>query len=96
MDLRGRDLSGELLDPREAFGPIPTAVEVRVDLLTGHSSRLVRGGRLMPPIHYDLRELAERTRLSCPFCPDRIDGRPPGSRNGSSPEVGSAAGRPSC
>jgi galactose-1-phosphate uridylyltransferase len=77
VELHVEVLSGELLDPREGFGPIPTRVEVRTDPLTGHTSRLVSGGRLMPKMDFDLKQLAEETRKTCPFCPDRIGEQTP-------------------
>lgn len=65
--------------PPESGGPVPAAeVEIRVDPLTGHTSRLITGttAPLLPTadrsVTDPIAELAARTRANCPFCPDRI------------------------
>ena len=76
MELRSQVLRGELLHPARGFQPTPVSVEVRWDPLTGHAARLVssQAGELFPPTdRAALAALAERTRASCPFCPERID-----------------------
>lgn len=52
-----------------------TALEVRWDPLTGHTSRLVFGAaaRLAPASDDILPDLAVRTQPDCPFCPDRVE-----------------------
>ncbi|HYY81940.1 MAG TPA: hypothetical protein VFD04_22570 [Actinomycetes bacterium] len=76
MELRSQVLRGELLHPARGFQPTPVSVEVRWDPLTGHAARLVssQAGELFPPTdRAALAALAERTRASCPFCPERIE-----------------------
>src|SRR5437762_851958 len=73
MELQARVLRGQILDPAHGFSPARPAVEVRWDPLTGHTSRLVRGGGLMPAADFDLGGLADDTRASCPFCPERVE-----------------------
>jgi UDPglucose--hexose-1-phosphate uridylyltransferase len=52
---------------------IRTPIEVRVDPLTGHSSRIVPQRGLMPANEFDLEAFARENQPRCPFCPDRID-----------------------
>jgi galactose-1-phosphate uridylyltransferase len=47
-------------------------LEVRTDPLTGQTCRLVPHAGLLPRSDFDLGALAEETRATCPFCPDRI------------------------
>lgn len=77
MELRRRQLTGTILHPGRAFEPTQTQVEVRWDPLTGHGARLLRGKGLMPPNDYDIAGLAELTRATCPFCPDRLEEQTP-------------------
>jgi galactose-1-phosphate uridylyltransferase len=51
---------------------VRTPVEVRVDPLTGSSSRIVPDRGLMPPSDFDLEALGRNSRARCPFCPERI------------------------
>src|SRR4029453_5418270 len=76
MELRSQVLHGEILHPGRGFEAIPTSVEVRWDPLTGYGARLVIAppGALFPPADPQaLANLAEQTRASCPFCPERIE-----------------------
>src|SRR5215211_4177236 len=76
MELCSQVLHGEILHPERGFQPVPTSVEVRWDPLTGHGARLVIAppGALFPPADPQaLADLAEQTRVSCPFCPERIE-----------------------
>jgi UDPglucose--hexose-1-phosphate uridylyltransferase len=50
-----------------------TRVEVRVDPLTGHTSRILPNRGLMPPNDFDLEAFARENQPRCPFCPDRIE-----------------------
>jgi UDPglucose--hexose-1-phosphate uridylyltransferase len=67
----------ELLDPRRGFEPTRTAVEVRRDPLTGHSTRILPAGSFPPPARHDLDRLAAGTRDACPFCAERIEAQTP-------------------
>lgn len=50
-----------------------TRIEVRVDPLTGHTSRILPNRGLMPPNDFDLEAFARENQPRCPFCPDRIE-----------------------
>jgi UDPglucose--hexose-1-phosphate uridylyltransferase len=52
---------------------IRTRVEVRVDPLTGHTSRILPNRGLMPSNDFDLEAFARENQPRCPFCPDRIE-----------------------
>jgi UDPglucose--hexose-1-phosphate uridylyltransferase len=71
MDFRSEPLTAEMIDPGTGE-PVHATIEVRLDPLTGHSSRILPDRGLMPATDFDLAELAEQTRTACPFCPDRI------------------------
>jgi galactose-1-phosphate uridylyltransferase len=73
MELKREILTSEILDPRNEFRPTPTEVEVRWDPLLGHTSRLVRGGRMLPASDFDLEELGRQTRETCFFCGPRLE-----------------------
>jgi UDPglucose--hexose-1-phosphate uridylyltransferase len=51
---------------------IRTPIDVRVDPLTGHTSRILPNRGLMPPNEFDLEAFARENQPRCPFCPDRI------------------------
>jgi UDPglucose--hexose-1-phosphate uridylyltransferase len=53
--------------------PVRAEVEVRWDPLTGHSSRIVTGVKLLPASSFDLEAFAAETRENCLFCPGRIE-----------------------
>jgi UDPglucose--hexose-1-phosphate uridylyltransferase len=68
MQLRSMVIDSRLVLPGEST-PSTQQVEVRWDPLTGHTSRIVLGAAArLPPTELDLRELADATRPSCPFC----------------------------
>ncbi len=74
MELRSVVLTGAVLDPGRGFERVRTTVEVRWDPLTGQTSRLATGTRpLLPPGDVDLEQLADQTRPTCPFCPERLE-----------------------
>jgi UDPglucose--hexose-1-phosphate uridylyltransferase len=73
MELKREVLASDILDPRHEYRPTPTEVEVRWDPLLGYSSRLVRGGRLLPPSDFDLEALGRETQETCFFCPPRLE-----------------------
>jgi UDPglucose--hexose-1-phosphate uridylyltransferase len=50
-----------------------TEIDVRVDPLTGHTSRILPNRGLMPPNDFDLEAFARENQERCPFCPDRIE-----------------------
>jgi len=52
---------------------IRTEVEVRVDPLTGHTSRILPNRGLMPPNDFDLEAFARENEERCPFCAGRIE-----------------------
>jgi UDPglucose--hexose-1-phosphate uridylyltransferase len=54
-----------------------TPVEVRVDPLTGHTSRILPERGLMPANDFDLEAFAHDNQPECPFCPERIDALTP-------------------
>jgi UDPglucose--hexose-1-phosphate uridylyltransferase len=71
VDFRHELLTAEMIDPGTGE-LVRTAVEVRADPLTGHSSRILPDRGLMRASGFDLEAFAEQTRPGCPFCPDRI------------------------
>jgi len=48
-------------------------IEVRVDPLTGHSSRILPERGRMPASDLDLEAFARQSQPGCPFCPGRVD-----------------------
>ena len=52
---------------------IATRIEVRVDPLTGHTSRILPNRGLMPPNDFDLEAFARENQPRCPFCVGRIE-----------------------
>jgi UDPglucose--hexose-1-phosphate uridylyltransferase len=74
--LRRQLLTAEMAQP--ATGDlIRTTIEVRVDPLTGHSSRIVPERGLMPPNDFDLEAFARGNQARCPFCAERIEALTP-------------------
>jgi galactose-1-phosphate uridylyltransferase len=73
MELKREVLTADILDPRNDYQRTPTQVEVRWDPLLGYSSRLVTGGRLLPPSDFDLEAFARQTAETCFFCPPRLE-----------------------
>ncbi len=71
LELERHQLTAEMVDP--ASGEVVRAqIDVRVDPLTGHSSRIVPDRGLMPASDFDLEAFAAQSQSRCPFCPERI------------------------
>jgi galactose-1-phosphate uridylyltransferase len=71
VEFERRVLTAEMLEPGTG-GLTRTAVEVRVDPLTGHTSRILPERGLMPTSDFDLEAFASENQPHCPFCPERI------------------------
>lgn len=71
MELTSEVLTAEMLEP-DTGKLLRTRIEVRVDPLTGHTSRILPERGLMPPNDFDLEAFARENQPRCPFCPDRI------------------------
>jgi UDPglucose--hexose-1-phosphate uridylyltransferase len=71
IELERHVLTAVMLGPDGA--EVKTAVEARVDPLTGHTSRILPDRGLMPPSDFDLEAFARETEPSCPFCGDRLE-----------------------
>jgi UDPglucose--hexose-1-phosphate uridylyltransferase len=72
VELERRLLSAEMIAPDT--GEITrTSIEVRVDPLTGHASRILPNRGLMPPNDFDLEAFARENQPGCPFCSQRIE-----------------------
>jgi UDPglucose--hexose-1-phosphate uridylyltransferase len=72
MELRRHLLTAEMLDPgTETL--VRTSIDVRIDPLTGHSSRILPERGLMPANDFDLAAFARESQPRCPFCAERID-----------------------
>jgi galactose-1-phosphate uridylyltransferase len=52
---------------------VRTEIDVRVDPLTGHTSRILPGRGLMPTNDFDLAAFARENEERCPFCPGRLE-----------------------
>jgi UDPglucose--hexose-1-phosphate uridylyltransferase len=76
MELTRHLLTAEMLDP-ETERMVRTPIDVRIDPLTGHSSRIVPERGLMPVNDFDLAEFARENQPRCPFCPERIESLTP-------------------
>jgi len=76
MELRRQLLTAEMLEPG-TNNLIRTDIDVRVDPLTGHSSRILPERGLMASNDFDLRAFARENQPRCPFCPERIDSLTP-------------------
>ncbi len=76
MELERRLLIAEMIAPDT--GEIArTPIEIRVDPLTGHTSRILPNRGLMPANDFDLEAFARENQPLCPFCPERIETRTP-------------------
>jgi len=72
VELERRLLIAEMIAPDT--GEIArTPIEVRVDPLTGHTSRILPNRGLMPTNDFDLEAFAREDQPRCPFCPERIE-----------------------
>lgn len=76
MDLRHQLLTAEMLEPG-TDRLIRTHIDVRIDPLTGHTSRILPERGLMPANDFDLAEFARENQPRCPFCPELIDSMTP-------------------
>lgn len=72
MELVSEFLIAEMLDPGTGE-LLTTRIEVRVDPLTGHTSRILPDRGLMPPNDFDLEAFARENQPRCPFCAGRIE-----------------------
>jgi UDPglucose--hexose-1-phosphate uridylyltransferase len=72
MELERRRLVAEMLAP-DTGEVVRAEIDVRVDPLTGHTSRILPNRGLMPPNDFDLQAFAEQNQGRCPFCPEAID-----------------------
>jgi UDPglucose--hexose-1-phosphate uridylyltransferase len=72
VEFRRHLLAAEMLDPGTGR-LVRTPVDVRIDPLTGHSSRILPERGLMPRNAFDLQAFARETKPRCPFCPERIE-----------------------
>lgn len=72
MELRRQLLTAVTVEPGSGT-TVRTPIEVRLDPLTGHSTRILPERGLMPPNDFDLEAFARENQSRCPFCPQRID-----------------------
>ena len=72
MELSRYELTAEMLG-HESEQLLRTSIEVRVDPLTGHTSRILPARGLMPQSDFDLEAFADENQPSCPFCSERIE-----------------------
>lgn len=64
----------KFLDPAQNFEPNERATEIRVDPLTGHTTRLLHFPIRLMPKPPDLGEMVERSlQFGCPFCPQMVE-----------------------
>jgi galactose-1-phosphate uridylyltransferase len=76
MEFTRHLLAADMLDPGTGE-LVRTSIDVRVDPLTGHSSRILSERGLMPPNDFDLAAFARENQPRCPFCPERIESLTP-------------------
>jgi UDPglucose--hexose-1-phosphate uridylyltransferase len=76
MELTRHVLTAEMLDP-ETERLVRSPIDVRIDPLTGHSSRILPERGLMPANDFDLAAFARENQPRCPFCVERIDALTP-------------------
>ena len=72
MELERRLLTAEMVAP-DTGEIVRTPIEVRVDPLTGYTSRILPNRGLMPPNDFDLEVFGRENQPRCPFCPERIE-----------------------
>ena len=77
LELRREELTARIRDPAGNFEETELHFEIRTDPLSGHTSRLLPGTKLLPESTFDLAELAKETRRACPFCGERIESATP-------------------
>ena len=76
MELTRHVLTAEMIDSGTGR-LVRTPVEVRVDPLTEHTSRILPNRGLMPANEFDLEAFALVNQPRCPFCPERINDMTP-------------------
>ena len=76
MEFQRELLIAEILAPGSGER-IRQSLEVRVDPLTGHTSRILPEQGLMPANDFDLAAFARENQPRCPFCEERIDSMTP-------------------
>jgi len=76
VELERRVLTAEMIAP-DTGEIVCTPIEIRVDPLTGYTSRIVPNRGLMPPNDFDLEAFARENQPRCPFCPERIESLTP-------------------
>ena len=72
MELEHRRLVAEMITA-DTGEVVRAEIDVRVDPLTGHTSRILPNRGLMPPSDFDLEAFARENQPSCPFCAERIE-----------------------
>jgi UDPglucose--hexose-1-phosphate uridylyltransferase len=72
MELERRLLTAEMVAP-DTGEVTRTPIDVRVDPLTGHTSRILPNRGLMPANDFDLEAFGRENQERCPFCPERIE-----------------------
>src|ERR1700756_2879047 len=72
MELEQRKLLAEMVMP-DTGELVRAEIDVRVDPLTGYTSRILPNRGLMPPNDFDLEAFARENQPRCPFCPERIE-----------------------
>jgi UDPglucose--hexose-1-phosphate uridylyltransferase len=72
MELERHVLVATMREPG-SDGEVPTRLEVRIDPLTGHSSRILPDRGLMPVNDFDLEAFARGNEAQCPFCAGRLE-----------------------
>jgi hypothetical protein len=72
VELSRYELTVEMLG-HESEQLLRMSIEVRVDPLTGHTSRILPARGLMPQSDFDLEAFADENQPSCPFCSERIE-----------------------
>jgi UDPglucose--hexose-1-phosphate uridylyltransferase len=72
LELERSLLTAEMIAP-DSGKLVRTPIDVRVDPLTGHTSRILPNRGLMPANDFDLEAFARESQPRCPFCPERIE-----------------------
>jgi galactose-1-phosphate uridylyltransferase len=72
IEFRSERKIARLHDPRRDFALAEIESEVRFDPLTGDSARICHFALRAPP-PADLAGIVDRSRKSCPFCPERLE-----------------------
>ena len=72
MEFEHTRLVAEMIAP-DSGELVRADIDVRIDPLTGHTSRILPNRGLMPPNDFDLESFAEENQKRCPFCSERID-----------------------